>query len=34
MLTSILVSTKFYDDIFYDNKYFSQIGGVSNPELN
>lgn len=34
MLTAILVGTKFYDDIFYDNNLYSRVGGISNPELN
>ncbi len=34
MLTSILLAAKFYDDIFFDNSYYSRVGGITNSELN
>jgi len=33
-LSSILVAVKFYDDHYYDNVFFSKVGGVSRKELN
>lgn len=34
MLTSLLIAAKFYDDIFFDNNFIAQVGGISNKELN
>jgi len=34
ILSSVLVAVKFYDDHYYDNVYFSKVGGVSSKELN
>ncbi|KAF2069360.1 hypothetical protein CYY_009322 [Polysphondylium violaceum] len=34
LITSILVASKYIDDIFYNNEYYSQIGGISRNELN
>lgn len=34
ILTSVLVASKFYDDTFYNNSYYSRVGGISSSELN
>jgi len=34
ILTSILVSAKFFDDKYYSNAFFGKVGGVSSKELN
>jgi len=34
LITSVLVASKYYDDTFYNNSYYSRVGGVSCPELN
>ena len=34
LFTSILISIKYNEDTFYDNKYYSEIAGVSLKELN
>jgi len=34
ILSSVLVAVKFYDDWYYDNVFFSKVGGVSSKELN
>ncbi|CAK0840501.1 unnamed protein product [Prorocentrum cordatum] len=34
VLTSIVVAIKFYDDTYFSNKFYSQVGGVSLTELN
>jgi len=34
ILSSVLVAVKFYDDHYYDNVFFSKVGGVSSKELN
>jgi len=34
ILTSILVSVKFFDDKYYSNAFFGKVGGVSSKELN
>jgi len=33
-LTSILLAAKFFDDVYYDNKYYAIIGGIKLKELN
>jgi hypothetical protein len=30
----LLVSIKFFDDIYYNNTYYAKIGGISLLELN
>eukprot|EP01017_Pseudomicrothorax_dubius_P020114 TRINITY_DN2205_c0_g4_i1.p1 TRINITY_DN2205_c0_g4~~TRINITY_DN2205_c0_g4_i1.p1 ORF type:complete len:270 (+),score=33.06 TRINITY_DN2205_c0_g4_i1:49-810(+) len=34
LLTSILLATKFLEDIFYNNEYFASVGGVDLEDLN
>ncbi|GAM25602.1 hypothetical protein SAMD00019534_087770 [Acytostelium subglobosum LB1] len=34
LITAILVASKYIDDIFYNNEYYSHIGGVTRDELN
>jgi hypothetical protein len=29
-----MVSAKFFDDIYYSNDYYSQVGGLSKEDLN
>ena len=29
-----MIAEKFYNDIYYDNLYFSKIGGISLREIN
>ncbi|KAF5732271.1 cyclin-U4-1 [Tripterygium wilfordii] len=34
LITSVLVSAKFMDDIYYDNAYYAKVGGISTTEMN
>jgi len=34
ILTAMLLAIKFYDDIYYSNAFYSQIGGIQVAELN
>ncbi|CAA3005370.1 cyclin-U4-1-like [Olea europaea subsp. europaea] len=34
LITSVLVSAKFMDDIFYNNAYYAKVGGISTAEMN
>ncbi|EOY22743.1 hypothetical protein QUC31_007905 [Theobroma cacao] len=34
LITSVLVSAKFMDDIYYNNAYYAKVGGISTVELN
>ncbi|KAJ0968280.1 hypothetical protein J5N97_025197 [Dioscorea zingiberensis] len=34
LITSILLATKFLDDIYYNNAYFAKVGGISMAEMN
>jgi len=34
LLASVLVAVKFYDDQYFNNAFFSKVGGVSRNELN
>eukprot|EP01132_Coremiostelium_polycephalum_P003112 gene3112-3891_t len=34
LITCLLISTKYLDDIFYNNEFYSQVGGVSLKEMN
>ena len=34
ILTSVLLTSKFYNDIFYGNHFVGYIGGVSTQEVN
>lgn len=34
LITSVLISTKVFDDEFYKNAYYAKLGGVSTSEMN
>jgi hypothetical protein len=34
LFTSILIATKMFNDIYFYNKYYSEVGGVALNELN
>ncbi|KAI3793126.1 hypothetical protein L1987_35740 [Smallanthus sonchifolius] len=34
LVSSVLVSIKFMDDICYDNAYYARVGGISTAEIN
>ncbi|KAK2988922.1 hypothetical protein RJ640_026190, partial [Escallonia rubra] len=34
LITSVLVSAKFMDDIYYNNAYYAKIGGITTAEIN
>ncbi|KYQ96827.1 Non-receptor tyrosine kinase spore lysis A [Tieghemostelium lacteum] len=34
LITCVLVAAKYLDDIFYNNQFYSQVGGVSVKEIN
>lgn len=34
LITAVMLAAKFFDDYFYNNEYFSKVGGISNMELN
>ena len=34
LLTSLLCSAKFFDDLYYNNAYYARVGGIGNKELN
>lgn len=34
LITSVLLSTKVFDDEFYKNAYYAKLGGVSTSEMN
>ncbi|EEU04078.1 cyclin-related 2 family protein [Dictyostelium discoideum AX4] len=34
LITTLLISTKYLDDIFYNNEFYSQVGGVGLKEMN
>ncbi|GAY55648.1 hypothetical protein CUMW_165820 [Citrus unshiu] len=34
LITSVLVSAKFMDDIYYNNAFYAKVGGVSTTEMN
>eukprot|EP00928_Gymnodinium_smaydae_P085042 TRINITY_DN6833_c0_g1_i3.p1 TRINITY_DN6833_c0_g1~~TRINITY_DN6833_c0_g1_i3.p1 ORF type:complete len:276 (+),score=31.11 TRINITY_DN6833_c0_g1_i3:60-830(+) len=33
MLTSLVVAAKYHDDVYYSNRYYAKVGGVSVKEL-
>ena len=33
ILTAIMLATKFYEDIHYDNNTWSRIGGINSNEI-
>jgi len=34
LITSVLVASKYFDDVFYNNAHYSRVGGVPGPEMN
>lgn len=34
VITSVMVSAKFMDDIFFNNAYYAKVGGISTREMN
>ncbi len=34
IITSLILSVKFLDDLYYSNEYYSRIGGIASSELN
>ncbi|XP_010524444.1 PREDICTED: cyclin-U4-1 [Tarenaya hassleriana] len=34
LITSVMVSAKFLDDIYYNNAYYAKIGGIGTAEMN
>ncbi|KAK4476455.1 hypothetical protein RD792_015609 [Penstemon davidsonii] len=34
LITSVMVSAKFMDDIYYNNAYYAKVGGISTAEMN
>ncbi|KAL6494143.1 Cyclin-U4-1 [Orobanche gracilis] len=34
LITSVMVSAKFMDDMYYNNAYYAKVGGISTKEMN
>ncbi|KAF8087820.1 hypothetical protein N665_0565s0006 [Sinapis alba] len=34
LITSVMVSAKFLDDLYYNNAYYAKVGGISTKEMN
>ena len=34
ILVSVMISSKFCDDLYFSNQYWAKIGGISNDEIN
>jgi len=34
LITSIMLASKFFDDVYYNNAYYARVGGISNLEVN
>ncbi|CAE8655839.1 unnamed protein product, partial [Polarella glacialis] len=34
LVTSVMLSAKFFDDVYYSNAYYAKVGGVKTSELN
>ncbi|GMN41070.1 hypothetical protein TIFTF001_010281 [Ficus carica] len=34
LITSVMVSAKFMDDLYYNNAYYAKVGGISTTEMN
>ncbi|PIN06224.1 Cyclin [Handroanthus impetiginosus] len=34
LITSVMVSAKFMDDMYYNNAYYAKVGGISTTEMN
>ena len=30
---SIMLASKFFDDVYYNNAYYARVGGISNTEV-
>lgn len=33
-MTSIMVTAKYHDDLFYTNHFYAKVGGIGNKEIN
>ena len=33
LITSIMLASKFFDDVYYNNAYYARVGGISNTEV-
>lgn len=34
LITGIMLAAKFYDDQYYNNEYYSRVGGITKKEIN
>jgi len=34
LITSVMLASKFFDDVYYNNAYYARVGGISNTEVN
>uniref|UniRef100_A0A7S0J7V7 Cyclin n=1 Tax=Calcidiscus leptoporus TaxID=127549 RepID=A0A7S0J7V7_9EUKA len=34
LITSVMLASKFFDDVYYNNAYYARVGGISNAEVN
>mmetsp|Transcript_927 Transcript_927/g.2561 ORF Transcript_927/g.2561 Transcript_927/m.2561 type:complete len:240 (+) Transcript_927:281-1000(+) len=34
LITSVMLASKFFDDLYYNNAYYARVGGISNSEVN
>jgi len=34
LITAIMLASKFFDDVYYNNAYYARVGGISNSEVN
>lgn len=34
LITAVMLAAKFYDDRYYNNEYYSRVGGISKKEIN
>ena len=33
LITAIMLASKFFDDVYYNNAYYARVGGISNSEV-
>ena len=33
LCNSIMLASKFFDDVYYNNAYYARVGGISNAEV-
>lgn len=33
-MRSVMLASKFFDDLYYNNAYYARVGGISNAEIN